>query len=717
MDIEDGRVTGLIGDKHDPAYYGFTCRKGRDLPAHLYHPNRLLQPQRRNASGDYETVSPGAAISEIAERLGAIIAEHGPAALALYSGTYALPPPASMLTGSFMHAIGSPMSFGCGSIDQPGKIIATALHGRWRGGSQPFDEAETWLFVGTNPVISKLGGLPTQNPARHLHRAARRGMKLIVIDPRYSEIAEKAQIHLQPIPGEDAAILAGMIRIVLSEELYDTAFVDENTRNIEALRRHVEPFTPEHVAKRADIPRERLIEAAHVFARAATGGANAGTGVNLAPRGTLTEYLLSCLMTLCGFWQRAGQRVANAGVLMPRAPHRAQPTTPTPGWGFPPKLRVNGLSNTACGLPTAALADEMLLEGKGQIRAMICMGGNPMMAWPDQIKTRQALEGLELLVVVDPKHTQTAQLADYVIPPKLAPEIPASTFDIEALQGTAPGWGYPIPYAHYAPALIDPPAGSELLEDWEFLYLLGREMGLELKVRSASTRIEGDPPARTFSLDMTKTPTHDELLDILTVDARVPLSELRRHEEGRTFDEPETVVRPREPDCQGYLELGNDAMMSQLDHAARGPLPDDEDFPFRLISRRTANTLNSQGRDQEKLVRDWPHNPAYLHPEDLAARGIATGDLVAITSRRTTIHAVAEASTRIRRGVISMSHSYGLDIEALDPESDDPGRAQPYGMGGHTGALASAELDYFEEHSGLPRMSAIPVHLQPIRLT
>ncbi|MGI9590469.1 MAG: molybdopterin-containing oxidoreductase family protein, partial [Myxococcota bacterium] len=356
MEIEDGRVVRLIGDKDDPASHGYTCARGRDITTQLYGPNRLLRPLRRTAGGEFEEVSPESAIPEIAARLRAIVEEHGPASVALYNGTYALAPPANMLAGAFMNALGSPMTFSCGSIDQPGKLLAQALHGRWHGGSPPFATAETWLFIGTNPAVSGLGGIPTVNPNWHLHRALKRGIQLIVIDPRRSETARKARIHLQPVPGEDAAILAGMVRIVLEESLYDKDFVDANARNIELLRRHVDPFTPELVARRADIPATQLIEATRLFASAATWGASAGTGSNMSPRGTLTEYLLACLLTLCGFRARAGDPVPNPGVLVPRGPRRAQPLAPMPAWGFPPKLRVRGLSNTACGLPTGALA-------------------------------------------------------------------------------------------------------------------------------------------------------------------------------------------------------------------------------------------------------------------------------------------------------------------------------------------------------------------------
>ena len=710
LDIEDGRVTRLIGDKDNPAYHGYTCAKGRDLPNHLYHPDRLLRPQRRNPTGELEDTDVATAISQIGARLRAIIEEHGPESVALYSGTYALGPPVSMLTDSFMHELGSPMSFGCGTIDQPGKIIAPSLHGRWLGGDVMFEDADTWLFLGTNPMISKLGGVPTINPGWHMKRALDRGIQLVVIDPRRTETARRAAVHLQPRPGEDATLMAGMIRLVLDRGWYDADFVAEHAEHLDVLRAHVEPFTPEVVARRADVDADRLIEATRVFATAARGGANAGTGPNMAPRGLLTEYLLSCLVTLCGFRLREGDPVRNPGVVVPRGPRRAQAHPPQPAWGFGPKFRHYDLTNTACGMPTAALPDEMLTEGPGQVRALICMGGNPVAAWPDQFKTQKALAGLDLLVVLDPKVTQTGSFAHYILPPKLVPEIPAFSYDIEELEGLGPGWGYPLPYAAYRNALIEPPEGSDLIEDWQFFYLLARELDLQLTAVSGRSRIEGDPPMGFTPLDMDRMPTTDELWEMLTRDARVPLSEVRKYEAGHVFALDDAVVLGKEAGHQGRLELGDPTMMSQLDAAMNDAVAGDGSFPFRLISRRQSDTMNSQGRDQAKLSRDRPHNPAWMNPDDLAELSIEEGELIAITSRRATIYAFSRVDPDLRPGLVSMAHCYGIDVEDLDPETKE-GAPQPYSLGGGTGALASADLDYIEPHVGIPRMSAIPVHV------
>jgi anaerobic selenocysteine-containing dehydrogenase len=146
----------------------------------------------------------------------------------------------------------------------------------------------------------------------------------------------------------------------------------------------------------------------------------------MAPRGNLTEYLMLCLNTLCGRWRRAGEAVANPGALLPKAdPARA-------GAGSAPRARLRreaaraGLGSSAAGLPTGALAEEILEPGEGRIRALICVGSNPIAAWPDQHKTRRAMEALDLLVTLDMKLSATSRLAHYVIAPTLALEVPAS---------------------------------------------------------------------------------------------------------------------------------------------------------------------------------------------------------------------------------------------------------------------------------------------------
>ena len=703
IDDSSGRreLLSLIGDKDDPAFHGYSCARGRDLPALLRHRDRLLRPLARRADG-FEPIGSDLAIREAAGRLQEIVAESGPHAVALYEGTFSARPPLPMLTRAFSAALGTSMSFSTGSIDQPGKILAKALHGTWRGEMPSFLHADAWLLVGTNPAISKLGGIPAPNPAYYLHRARQRGLELIVIDPRRTEVARKAAIHLQPKPGEDASILAGMLRVILTEALHDRNFLADNADGLEALAREVEPFTPEVVARQAGIEAADLVAAARLFARAGKAGANAGTGANMAPRGTLLEYLLACLLTVCGHWAREGDRVANPGVLAPRSPAIAQASEPMErAWGFPSRLRTPGFSMTMCGLPTAALPDEILTPGEGRIRALIVLGGNPVMGIPDQRKARDAMRALDLLIVVDPKLTETAEHAHYVFAPLLSMEAPVCSVEQEALQLWNSGWGHPVPYAKYAPALVDPPAGSDLLDDWEVLYRLAQAMGLQLTVKSGLQLQPFDPPPVKVDLDMESPPTADELLEIVTSGSRVKLSEVKRLPEGRLYEDVAARVLPREPGCVHRLSIGNAAMMEALGSALEPAYPGDDAFEFRLVSRRTPNVFNSFGRDHPKLARPWAYNPAFMNPEDMTRHGLSAGDVVHIRARNDAIVGIVEPEADLRPGVISMSHSFGSP--GAGDEHDDPQR------GSSTGRLSSHEVDYVESVSGIPRMSAIPV--------
>src|SRR5262249_44596377 len=213
----------------------------------------------------------------------------------------------------------------------------------------------------------------------------------------------------------------------IQDRLSDAAFVEETAEGSERPAGSVREFTPAYVSERAEVPAEDVVRAARLFAGSQRGCASAGTGPSFATRGTLTEYLCLCLTTLCGRWARAGEKVQRPNVLLPGFTARAQPYPPYKAWGYGEKLRVRGLTNATCGMPTAALADEILLEGDGQVRALFCLGGNPMMAWPDQRRTRAAMEKLELLVTLDPEMSATSTLADYVIAPRLTLETPGMT--------------------------------------------------------------------------------------------------------------------------------------------------------------------------------------------------------------------------------------------------------------------------------------------------
>ena len=524
--LEDGRVTRLIGDIDNPMYAGYSCVKGRNYHAFHDSPSRLRAPLRRRSDGGFESASSAAVLDEIAVRTRDILDRHGPRSVAMYGGTFSHFCPAGvMLRESFMDAIGSPMRFSNATIDQPGKPISMALHGKWGAGPQDFADADVCMLIGANPLVSMWGGIPSFNPAKRLHEARQRGLKLIVIDPRRTESARKADLHLQCLPGQDVPLLAAMLNVIITEGLCDRAFIEAETEGFGALAAAVAPFTPERVAPRAGIEAGSIIEAARMFARAQRGNVTSGTGPSMAPHGVLMDYLVLALNTVCGRWIKAGERMPNRGVLFRQFSGVARAEKPRAATGFGAALRVRGLTDTAAGLPTAALAEEILTPGEGQVKALFVVGGNPLLSWPNQAKTRRALESLELLVVVDPVLSETARHAHYVIGPRFGFESPAITFGNEGITVYGLSLGYPEPFAQYQPQLIEPPAGSDVLEDWRIFYELGRRMGYPLAFR-------GQP------FDMSTPPTTDGLLSQFVARSRVPLEEIKRHPHVRCSPTP-----------------------------------------------------------------------------------------------------------------------------------------------------------------------------------
>ncbi len=706
VEVDGGRPIKVTGDPGNELYHGYTCPKGRALAEQHTAPTRLLHSLKRSPDGKHHRVDVEQAMDEIAAKIGDLVERHGPRSVAMYFGTGTLPYPATMPAArSWLRGLGSPMFFTPGSIDQPGKSIAMALHGGWQAGEQTFEESDTYLLVGMNPVISKCHGLLGQNPGRKIKEANARGMQMIVIDPRLTETAQRAALHLQLRPGEDPALLAGIVRVVIEERLYDADFVAANAEGLAELAEAVRPFTPDYVSARAGVPAEDVVRAARIFAEASRGCALAGTGPSFATRGSITEYLCMALNTLCGRWAREGDKAPRPNVMLPAHTARAQPIPPFPGWGYGEKMRVRGLAMTAAGLPTAALSDEILLEGEGQVKALICVGANPMMAWPDQHRTRAAMDRLELLVAIDHELSATAELADYVIAPMLSFEAPGMSHSVESLKYYGFGLGTPRPWAQYAPRIVDPPKGSAVIEDWKFFLGLARRMGIEMKIMTsfrAGSHSEGAP--LFMEIDHDHPPTTEQILENMTATARVPLDEVKRHPHGKLYDEIDTRVLPREQGNTDRLQLGAPYILEWLarirseDYAN---LRRDGEFPFLLVSRRANNFLNSIGRTSAKLTRGGGYNPLYAHPDDLRDAGLASGESITIRSAHDSIPAIAEADPTLRRGVVAMAQAFGGQ-----PDEDHRYRE----IGSNTNRLIAADDDY-DEITGIPRMGALPVAL------
>jgi anaerobic selenocysteine-containing dehydrogenase len=703
VDIVDGRAVEVRGDRDNPVSQGFVCVKGKQLPNQHNNPSRILGTQRRRADGTFETVSSEQGMDEVAQKLQRIIAEHGPRAVALYNGTKSWGNVAHGLAHSWLEGIGSDSYYTTVTVDQPMKLIAGALHGQWAGGYHDIKTSDVAMFVGSNPLRSFLQEnlkLPCANASRYLDDLVKRGLKLIVIDPRRTESAQKAVLHLAVRPGEDPTLLAGIVRILIEEELFNASFVKAHADGLNAIRMAVDPFTLDYVQRRTGVAAEQIIEAARLYGRGSRGGVVAGTGPNMAPHPLATELLICALNTLCGRYRQAGEMLGHTGVLGPAFKARAQPVSPYPFSGYIKQPRVRGLQSFFYQQPSPAMADEILTPGEGQIRALICHGGNPAVAFPDQPKVIRAFKELDLLVCLDVIMTPTVRLADYVFGCKLSLEKPDYTRHLE--------WYLQDPFAQYTPALLE--ARGDVIEEWEFFWGMANRMRIPL----ALGRVPFGPPVKGQPVNIDVKPSTDELMNLEASDSFIPLGEVRAHPSGALFDQARSVVAPLEAATAGRFNLAPAQLIDELGQIRAEPMVDGagytpgESFTHRLISRRMLQVFNSTGSDLEGLNKGGPGNPAFMNPDELRQLGIKPGQAVEIESSYGSVRALAKAESNIPAGVISMAHSWG-DLPGIEDVVAKPQ------VGACTNRLVASDRDC-EQLVGMCRMSAIPVNVRPWRL-
>ena len=532
VDVDDGnQVVGVRGDAADPIFGAYTCIKGRHLGDQHHHPERLRTALRRRADrSGFDEIPTAQALDEIAERMQAILADGDPRAIASYCGTATFQNAAAHpVARAFHKAIASPSFYTSITIDQPAKMVTPVRLGSWAAGPQPWSTADVSLVVGINIVVSMLGipGGPTfVNPLASLRAAKRRGLQLIVIDPRRTETAAMADLHLQVKPGEDPTLLAGMLRVILDEGLEDAEFCDRWVGGLDELHRALRGFDLGHVAERTGVPADDIVRAARMFAGARRGSATCGTGPNMAPHGTLMEHLVGVFNVVCGRFPRAGEQVQNRtgvlGLTGAESTPKAQVVAPRPELlTSGPAARVRGLHTILGQAPTAALPDEILEPGDGRVRALLTVGGNPVLAWPDQAKVVRSLEALDLHVALDIRLSATARLADYVIPSQLSLERPDVPTNVDR-------W-FEDPYVMYTPAVLEPDA--ELVDEAGLYLELAKRMGVTIELAGGALAPDHDATAQ-------------EVLELSYPAVRVPWDELRSAVGGALRPDLTQTVQP-----------------------------------------------------------------------------------------------------------------------------------------------------------------------------
>ena len=600
-DVDNGKVVAVRPDTENEMYGGYTCIKGRQLVEQMYQSERLTNCVKKSDSGEFVALSSEQAMDEIAEKVRKIVDEHGPRAIATYNGTVAFQNSGQLVYSREWHnALGSSSYYTSVTIDQPAKVFVGSRMGYWTGGSHMFHDADVAMIIGNNPIASHYappGGVPSVSPSDQIRRAKKRGLKLIAIDPRQTEVARRADLHLQVKPGEDAALLAGMIKIILDESLHDAEFVEQYTAGIDELQAEVADFDLAYVAARTEVPAETIAEAARVFAAGPRGIAITGTGPEMGANPNLVQHLVASLNTICGRYYRAGDTLPNPGALSPKGPKVAMVYEAPLAWDNETRCRVRpefGELASPGGvreMPTSQLADEILEPGEGQIKVLFVIAGNPLMAWPEQKKAFAAMQELELLVCIDPYMSATAEMADYVFAPKL-------TLEREDVTLLADQW-YEKPYSQYSKAVVE--SDHDVIEEWEFYWGLARRLGLDVKIKGESMPID-------------KKPTKFELLKAITAGAKVDLDFLRDNPGGHIFEELSQEVEAAPEGANGRLKLFPEGVADEF-AVLRATAETDDDFSHTLIGFRSKYVLNSFGRNLPAIrEKSGNTNPANIHP-------------------------------------------------------------------------------------------------------
>lgn len=681
-EVENNQVTGFRPDRSHAMSRGFSCSKGRNFHRLLTSDSRETRSLKRSSDG-FGPLPREQALDDIAARLREIIDEHGPESVAVYGGNgvsfKALVMPA---VRAFLRGLGSHQVYTALTIDQPAKVISAVRHGVWIGGGHSFESAGVLMLFGNNPFVSGLNGIgciPGWQPGA-VKEARRRGLKLIVVDPRETETAQQADLYLPIKPGTDAFLLSGMINYIVQNELHDKEFCERFTQDLDALAAQVAPYDLETTAALTGLDAPLIREATELFVSRQRGTANSATGPDMAPHGNLTEHLIYSLNTLCGRHNRAGDKVS-ASLLTPDVPpmEAALPTEflpePLNHAGNTRRSRVSGAQQMFGEMPTGTLAEEILTPGEGRIRALLVIGGNPALSVPQRAQIERALDSLDLLVCMDGRVTETAEHAHYFLP---------TTYGLEKTDMTVFNdrfWG--APFHQVSRPLVLPP--GEAQDEQRYLMALAQRLGTPMAYHGVE-------------IDTANPPGDLELLDLQfpAGTTRVPVADIAAAPGGRMYPEFAAVeVTPAMEGFEAKLQFmpegvaGEFELLAQSRQAA-GSGPGDG---YLLTCRRNPHVYNTMCHELPQAPNE---NIAFLHPDDLASEGLAENERIRVRSAHGQIEVTVGGDDKLRRGVLSITH----------------------GFGGKSGGASVNELlstaDTTDRVVRIPLMSAVPVSVERV---
>ena len=670
IEHRDGTVVSIKPNRDDVLSHGHICPKAVALKDLHEDPDRLRRPLRRTASG-WEEVGWDEAYDDIEARLAAIRARAGRDAVALYAGNPVVHNLGAMLgIGDFIRALRTRNFYSATSVDQlPHMLAAQQMFGHQFLVPVPdVDRTQLFVCIGGNPVASGGSIMGAPGFERRIVELRARGGRFIVIDPRRTESAEIANEHLAVRPGTDVFLLLGMLRALLDAGRLDAGRLASITDGADTLRAAVAAFELPDLSVRTGIPAERIARLALEVADEPRALVYGRIGACTQEFGGLTMWLLYCLNLLTGHLDtEGGMMFAEPAVDLTRA-------YGAPGHYDRFRSRVRGLPEFGNELPVAALAEEMLTPGEGQIRAFFTVAGNPVLSTPNGRQLDRALAGLELMVSIDLYVNETTRHAHYILPPVGPLERPH--YDV-ALSGFAVR-----NVAKYAPALFAPPPDSR--QDHEILAELALRLGtapglerIKASARSLVARRLGPEGMLDWMLKtgryghenrgsiamLARLPGFESMRRALEANDRRPAAlstaKLAASPNGVDLGPLEPCLERRIATRDRRIHLAPPAFVADLARAAQSlsaPQPE-----LVLIGRRHVRSNNSWLHNSRRLVKGKPRCTLMIHPEDAARRGIADGARVRLRSRVGAVEVPAEVTDALMPGVVSLPHGWGHD--------------------------------------------------------
>lgn len=650
------RVERVRGDPAHPVSRGYTCPKGRALPAWHHSPSRIDEPRVRGKTATWHEV-----LDDLAGVMHEAVTTDGADAVGAYLATGLAYDVNGWLTAErFLRRLGTRQRYTPVTVDNAPVLRAAELVTGTSELNTVWDPEDSRLLLlfGTNPVVSHGYGTTLADPVARLREFRSRGGRVWVVDPRRTETAALADVHLAIRPGTDRLVLAWLVRELLADGA-DRAELDAHCdpTDVARLVEAVTPFDLARVAAAADVDQDALRSLLADVRSVGRLAAMCGTGVTMSADGMVAEWLRWVLLIVTGSADRAGGMRCNQGWLFPlegRPWPRAStgsvaPELPTePGPATRPEL-PRWLGQYPC----VALADEI---EHGPLRVLVVAGGNPVTAFPDPDRTRGVLASLDALVVLDVVESELTEMATHVLP--VAGQLERS--DLSMLENVSYANG-----TQHTPRVVPP--GASRKPTWWVLAQLARRVGVDA--------LGGDDPDTC----------DDETLLRRTAGAS------RGGYDALVAAGPHGVHAPvlhgwvhDRVLSGGTWRLAPPEMLERL-----GAAPDPTEGMV-LTPRRRVRSMNSAryvaptdaGREPPEIR---------LHPEEAARRSITDGAAVVVESAFGALRGIVRLDANIRAGVVSCTHG----------EWD-----------ANVGRLTSA-ADGLDPSTGMPQSSGVPVEVRP----